>query len=199
MEYGEIVDGAELSLDEIVRLRSKQITTGSGAKLKLPAFDGPSMKSVPKGIRLSGEALGNMLKDRRLMEWEPMLHTYLKFANTQLALGETDHWDAYGYLSDPCYNIVRCLFFQMSHIPSAAELRQLQQEDPQAYQTCMVVKEYLDAYAEYHAADLLTDPGKADREDTAAKEAERLRRLDRLQQAAQAFANTPKAVYENYL
>ena len=198
-EYGEVHDGIELDLSNVINYRSPFINTGSGSRLKAPLFDGPQTKKLPKVIKGCSDSLRNMLKDRRLMERQPMLHAYLKFANVQFARAETDHWDAYGYLSDPASTLAQSLFSQLMHIPTADDLRRLQQEDPQAYQTGLKIMECLNAAAAYYDADLLTDPKEADRADTAAKDAERQRRMDRLLQATQALADTPKADVRHFM
>jgi hypothetical protein len=199
LEYGEIHDGTEYDLSNVINYRSPFINTGSGARLKAPPFDGPQTKKLPKAIKDCSDSLRNMVKDRRLMEREPMLHAYLKFANMQFARAETDHWDAYGYLSDPASMLAQSLFSQLSVIPTAADLRRLQQEDPQAYQTGLKVMECLNAAADYYDASLLTDPKEGDRAEAAAKEAERMRRMDRLLQASQALADTPQAEVTRFM
>lgn len=199
LEYGEIHDGIEMDLSNVINYHSRVVRTGSGVRMKAPAFDGPLTKNLPKGIKFSGEALRNIMKDRRLLEREPMLNAYLKFANMQFDRAETDNWDAYGYLSDPAFAIAQAFFSGIEHLPTAAELQQLQARDPKAYQAAMKIMKFMDAFADLHGAELLTDPKKADPAETGAKEAERLRRLEKLQTATQALVDTPKEDVDSFM
>lgn len=202
LEHGEMYNGAPIDLSNIINFASKKITTGSGARMSVPAFDGTFTKNMPVAIQDSAVSLQNMLKDQTLMEREPMLKSYLRFASVQFERAKNDHWDVYGFMSDSCYRVASALFNQLRTLPTAAELQQLQQSNPGAYQAAISIINLFNAFADCNAPELMTDPAKAEQKKSAATEAEARRRRAQLEQATRAFANIPRddvqALYQQF-
>ncbi len=192
LEHEENVNGITMDLSNIINFTSKKILTGCGMRMTAPDFNGTFTKNLPIGIQNCAASLQKMLNDQGLMEREPMLRAYLRFAKTQFDRAKTDHWDVYGYLSDSCALVMHTIFSQMRTLPTAAQLQQLQQSNPGAYQAAVSIMNLFNAFSDCYAAELLTDPRQAEQKKSAATEAELRRRHARLEHAARAFANIPR-------
>ncbi len=170
---------------------SPMTTTGSGMGLFHTPLDKESLsklklEELPNGLDMTSQAVKRMLGDKELMQNEPMLRAYLSYAASQFRNAELERDDSTGYMSEVATGVCSMLAGQFTRLPTGAGLEQLRQNDPGAYEVAEAIMDYLNAHAEYCA------PDEGNEADPAVQKAEMLRKTEKLQNAAQRFADLGK-------
>ena len=182
------VDENNYDMAQLLGSTSKKAYIGSEGVLRSLDFERPGYRGLKGGFRVCIEDVEQLANDENLMRRQPMLKSYLGFAKMIMQRGSMDHPDRNGYASDVIYNTVSGLFNNFEHVPTQAEMERLRTENPHLYEVGTKIMNLMNDYVDFNAPEMLVDYQKADQKDRAALEQERLRRLNKLQQSAQAFS-----------
>ena len=197
-----IQQGLEMVTDDIKQGTYATVDSASGMRLHFVDFetDDPeldALTSIPHALDNCQGSVAEVLEDRSLMQQEPALEAYLRYANLQLERAALEGQDALSHYGDPATNIAASIFVVLDHPPNRDRMAQIRQEDPEAYAAGEAMIRYLNAYVDYYTPDPPLQPGV--KQDPEALRRDKLRKMENLQRAAGDIAQYGDENAERFL
>ncbi len=183
----DIQQGLEYLSEEVKAAKHNTIDTASGMRMRSIDFGSDDLKNLPHALDNCHESITDVLKDRDLMRQEPLLHAYLRYADMQMKRAGMEGTDALVHFEDPATSVAAGIFNAFAHLPDSAEMEQIRQQDKEAYAAGQAMIQYLNAYVDYYTPDPPVKPGELGKLDPEALKAEKIRKMENLQQKALAF------------
>ena len=174
-------EGPDIVLDQAID-HKKDIPTASGMSIMIADFTKEDTRILPRILDYSAGVISTMLEDKALMEQEPLLQTYLRYADLRFKFADLDPSESVAHFSDPATATANAIFSVFEHLPSSQELEQLQVTNPDAWEAEQAMVGYLQAYIDCYQPDVQSKT-------VAEREAEKVRRRQNLIKATQTLAN----------
>ena len=184
-------DNVDIVMDQAIEHKN-DVPTASGMSLMFTDFTKEDTKILPQLLSYSENVIGTMLKDQELMEREPLLQTYLRYADLQFKFADLDPSESVAHFSDPATATANAIFSVFEHLPSSEEMERLRQSDPDAWEAGQAMNEYLKTYIECYQPDVTSKTVEE-------REAEKFRRRQNLLKATQALAEVGDEKCEKFI
>ncbi len=184
--------------EDVNKARTLSSNTGSGLKIGTMDFVTSNTGYLSDGMDQCHDAVTEILQDQNLMRREPMLASWLRFADVMFKRANLPSDAAREHFSDPATGLAQNLFSALENVPTAEEMAQLRLQDEEAYETGVKMMNFLNAYADAYEPDpeiSAADLGKADPE---ARKQERIQKLKKLEDAASALNDLGEERVNNF-
>ena len=197
LNYDDAKTGADLATTYV--MNSPSVMTGSGAKVIVLDLVGQRGKSIINGFASCDESIREMLKKQELMDREPGLRAFLRFADLQFRLSDREDLEPQGVYSDAVTDSVNALFSQIKNIPTAEQLADMQQNDPQSYETAMKIIGLMNAYTDYYYPDPEIEADEAAKLDAEQLRQQKIEKLKALNTAVKNFEAIDEQTVRQFL